>query len=404
MNRLFLVPFVSAALGAGIVVGILAAAGDLGSTQQSVTTVQASPIAPSNASQVSTGLTPHQVYTRDAPGVVFVTSTIVQRSESPFNLFGGGETQRQGIATGSGIVIDRAGTILTNYHVVENAIKVTVSVERGNAVPAQVVGRDPSNDLAVLHVDPSGLNLKPLVLGSSAGVQVGDPVYAIGNPFDLERTLTTGVVSALQRQITAPNGFTISNVIQTDAPINPGNSGGPLLDAAGRVIGINSQIETGGSGGGSVGIGFAVPIDKAKSELSQLKGGQTLRGAYIGLTSITIDGSLGALNLPVKTGALVESVQKNTPAEKAGIKGGTVSSTIEGSQVAVGGDIITSIEGKSVTSSEDLANAVESHKPGDTVTVGLYRATGNGRYERKSVRVTLASRPNSVPNASTPEG
>jgi putative serine protease PepD len=404
MNRLFAIPFVSALLGAGVVVGVLAAAGDLGSTQQSVTTVQASPIAPSNASQVSTGLTPHQVYTRDAPGVVFVTSTIVQRSESPFNLFGGGEVQRQGIATGSGIVIDRGGTILTNWHVVENAIKVTVSVEKGNAVPAQIVGKDPSNDLAVLHVDPSGLNLKPLVLGSSAGVQVGDPVYAIGNPFDLERTLTTGVVSALQRQITAPNGFAISNVIQTDAPINPGNSGGPLLDAAGRVIGINSQIETGGNGGGSVGIGFAVPIDKAKSELSQLKGGQTVRGAYIGLTSITVDGSLSALNLPAKTGALVESVQKGTPAEKAGIKGGTVSSTIEGSQVAVGGDLITSIDGKQITSSEDLANAVESHKPGDTVTVGLYRATGNGHYEKKSVRVTLASRPNSVPNASTPEG
>jgi S1-C subfamily serine protease len=404
MKRLFAVPFVSALLGAGVVVGILAAAGDLGSTQQSVTTVQASPIAPSNASQISHGLTPHEVYTRDAPGVVFVTSTIVQRGESPFNLFGGGEVQRQGIATGSGIVIDRNGTILTNWHVVENAIKVTVSIEKGNAVSAQIVGKDPSNDLAVLHVSPDGLNLKPLVLGSSAGVQVGDPVYAIGNPFDLERTLTTGVVSALQRQITAPNGFTISNVIQTDAPINPGNSGGPLLDAAGRVIGINSQIETGGSGGGSVGIGFAVPIDKAKSELPSLKQGATVRGAYIGLTSITVDGSLSALNLPVKSGALVESVQPGTPAQKAGIKGGTVSSTIEGSQVAVGGDVIISIDGKKISSSEDLANSVESHKPGDSVTVGLWRATGNGRYEQKTVHVTLASRPNSVPNTNTPEG
>ncbi|HEX4564067.1 MAG TPA: trypsin-like peptidase domain-containing protein [Solirubrobacteraceae bacterium] len=404
MNRLFLVPFVSALLGAGVVTGILAAAGDLGSTQQSVTTVQASPLAPSNASQVSTGMTPHQVYVRDAPGVVFVTSTIVQRSESPFNLFGGGEVQRQGIATGSGIVIDRSGTILTNWHVVENAIKVTVSIEKGNTVTAQIVGKDPSNDLAVLHISPDGLNLQPLVLGSSSGVQVGDPVYAIGNPFDLERTLTTGVVSALQRQITAPNGFTIANVIQTDAPINPGNSGGPLLDAAGRVIGINSQIETGGSGGGSVGIGFAVPIDKAKSELSQLKGGQTVRGAYIGLTSTTVDGSLSALNLPVKSGALVESVQKGTPAERAGIKGGTANSTIEGNQIAVGGDVIISIDGKKVASSEDLANDVGAHKPGDTVAVGLWRATGSGRYERKTVRVTLASRPNSVPNANTPGG
>jgi S1-C subfamily serine protease len=404
MNRLFAIPFVSAALGAGVVVGVLAAAGDLGSTRQSITTVQASPIAPSNASQVTAAMTPHDVYVRDAPGVVFVTSTIVQRSESPFNLFGGGEVQRQGIATGSGIVIDRGGTILTNWHVVENAIKVTVSIEKGSAVNAQIVGKDPSNDLAVLHISPDGLNLKPLVLGSSAGVQVGDPVYAIGNPFDLERTLTTGVVSALQRQITAPNGFTISNVIQTDAPINPGNSGGPLLDAAGRVIGINSQIETGGNGGGSVGIGFAVPIEKAKSELPTLKQGQTVRGAYIGLTSITVDGSLAALNLPVKSGALVESVQKGTPAEKAGIKGGTVNSTIEGSQVAVGGDIITSIDGKAITSSDDLANVIGEKKPGQTVSVGLLRATGGGSYSHREVKVTLTSRPNTAPEGNTPEG
>jgi S1-C subfamily serine protease len=404
MKRSFLTPFISALVGGGIVVGVLAAAGDIGSTKETVTTVQAAPIAPSNASHTTTGLTPHEVYVRDAPGVVFVTSTVVQRSESPFNLFGGGEVQRRGVATGSGIVVDRAGTILTNWHVVENAIKVTVSLEKGSSVNAQVVGKDPSNDLAVLHVSPSGLNLKPLTLGSSSTMQVGDPVYAIGNPFDLERTLTTGVVSALQREITAPNGFAINNVIQTDAPINPGNSGGPLLDAAGRVIGINSQIETGGGGGGSVGIGFAVPIDKAKSELGQLKQGATVRGAYIGLTSVTIDPALSALNLPVKKGALVESVQHGTPAEKAGIKGGTVNSTIEGGQVAVGGDVIVSIDGKPINSSEDLANAIEAHKPGQTVTVGLWRATGNGHYEQKTVHVTLASRPNSVPNANTPEG
>ena len=164
---------------------------------------------------------------------------------------------------------------------------------------------------------------------------MGDPVLAIGNPFDLERTLTAGIVSALQREITAPNGFTITHVIQTDAPINPGNSGGPLLDAAGRVIGINSQIYTGSSGGGSIGIGFAVPINTAKSEIAQLEKGGTVSGAYIGLTSLTIDGSLSALNLPVKSGALVQSVQKGTPAEKAGIRGGNISSSSENREVAV---------------------------------------------------------------------
>ncbi|HXP28562.1 MAG TPA: trypsin-like peptidase domain-containing protein [Solirubrobacteraceae bacterium] len=405
MKRAFFIPFIAALLGAGVVVAVVAAAGDLGKTQQTVTTVQAAPIAPSNASQKSSGLTPHDIYVKDAPGVAFVTSTIVQKSESsPFNMFGGGETQQKGEATGSGIVIDANGTILTNYHVVENAIKVTVSFEKGKTVDAQVVGKDPSNDLAVLRIHPDGLTLHPLTLGNSSGVQVGDPVLAIGNPFDLERTLTTGVISALQRQITAPNGFTIDNVLQTDAPINPGNSGGPLLNGGGEVIGINSQIETGGSGGGSVGIGFAVPIDTAKSEISELEKGGTVRGAYIGLTSLTIDGSLSALNLPVTSGALVQSVQKGTPAEKAGIKGGTVSGSTENGQVAVGGDIITSIDGKAVVSSEDLAEDISAKKPGDKISVGLLRANGKGGYGHKTVSVTLGSRPNSVPNPNTPEG
>jgi S1-C subfamily serine protease len=401
---MFVIPFLAALAGGGVVVAIVAAFGGLSQSQKTITTIQAAPIAPSNASQQTTGMTPHQVYLRDAPGVAFVTSTIVQKSESPFNLFGGGESQRQGQATGSGIVIDGNGTILTNYHVVENAIKVTVSFEKGKSVEAQIVGKDPSNDLAVLRIRPDGLTLHPLTLGDSSGAQVGDPVYAIGNPFDLERTLTTGVISALQRQIQAPNGFTINNVLQTDAPINPGNSGGPLLDAAGRVIGINSQIETGSSGGGSVGIGFAVPINTAKSEISQLEKGGTVRGAYLGLTSLTIDGALSALNLPVKSGALVQSVQKGTAAAKAGIRAGTINSTTESGQIAVGGDIIVSIDGKVVTGSEDVANDVSAKKPGQTITIGVLRANGSGGYEHKTLSATLGSRPNSVPNANTPEG
>jgi S1-C subfamily serine protease len=405
MKRTFFSPFLSALVGGGVVVALIAAFGGLKSSSKTVTTVQAAPLAPSNASQRTSGLTPHDIYVRDAPGVAFVTSTIVQKSESALNLFGGGETQRQGEATGSGIVIDANGTILTNYHVVENAIKVTVSFEKGKAVEAKVVGKDPSNDLAVLRISTDGLTLHPLTLGDSSTAQVGDPVLAIGNPFDLERTLTTGVVSALQREITAPNGFTIDNVLQTDAPINPGNSGGPLLNIEGEVIGINSQIETGGSGDdGSVGIGFAVPINTAKSEISELEKGGTVRGAYLGLTSLTIDGSLSALNLPVQQGALVQSVQKGTAAEKAGIRGGNISGSVEGGQVAVGGDIIVSIDGKTVGSSEDLANDIAAKKPGDTVRIGLLRANGKGGYEKKTVSVTLGSRPNSVPNANTPEG
>jgi S1-C subfamily serine protease len=402
MKRMFAIPFISALLGGGIVVAVVAAAGDLGSNSKTtVTTVQAAPVAPSNASVVKSGLTPNEVYKKDAPGVAFVTSTIVEKTESPFNLFGG-ESQQRGTATGSGIVIDDNGTILTNYHVVENAVKVTVSFEKGNTVEAQVVGKDPSNDLAVLRIPTDGLTLHALQLGDSSKAEVGDPVYAIGNPFDLERTLTTGVVSALQRQITAPNGFTIDNVLQTDAPINPGNSGGPLLNAAGQVIGINSQIETGGSGDGSVGIGFAVPINTAKSELSTLEKGKSISRAYLGLSSLTVDGSLSALNLPVKHGALVQKVEPGMPAAKAGIKGGSI--TTEDGQVAVGGDIITGVNGKTVDSSEDLANTIGDFKPGTTVTVELERATGEGHYAKKSVQVKLGTRPNSIENPSTPEG
>lgn len=402
MKRMFAIPFVSALLGGGLVVAVIAATGGLGASQKTVTVVQSStPIAPSNVSQQSTGLTPHKIYEKDAPGVAYVTSTIVRQTESPFGL--GGERQ-QGQATGSGFVINSDGTILTNYHVVENAVKVTVSFEHGKAVEAKVIGKDPSNDLAVLRIPTEGLTLHPLVLGDSSKAQVGDPVLAIGNPFALERTLTTGVVSALQRKITAPNGFEIDNVLQTDAPINPGNSGGPLLNSAGEVIGINSQIETGGSGGGSVGIGFAVPINTAKSELAQLEKGGTVRSAYLGVSTLTVDGSLSALNLPVKSGALVETVEAGTPAAKGGIRGGNLEAQTAGGKVAVGGDIVVKVDGKAIANAEDLSSLIGSKKPGETISVEVLRATGSGTYEHKTIKVTLTARPNSVKNPNAPEG
>ncbi len=404
MKRTFFIPFISALVGGGLVVAVIAATSGLGSSTKTVTVIQqsSSPIAPSNASAQSTGLTPHQIYVKDAPGVAFITSTIVRQTESPFS-FGESQTQ-QGTATGSGFVINKDGTILTNYHVVENAVKVMVSFEHGKAVEAKVVGKDPSNDLAVLRIPTEGLTLHPLTLGDSSKAQVGDPVLAIGNPFGLDRTLTTGVVSALQRQITSPNGFTIDNVLQTDAPINPGNSGGPLLNAKGEVIGINSQIETGGSGGGSVGIGFAVPINTAEKELSQLEKGGTVRGAYLGVSTLTVDGSLSAFNLPVKSGALVETVEAGTPAAKAGIKAGNIEAQTPSGKVAVGGDIIVKADGKTITSAEDLSTFISTKKPGDTISVEVIRANGSGGYDHKTLKVTLAGRPNSVKSANTPEG
>jgi S1-C subfamily serine protease len=231
--------------------------------------VQQSPIASDSSSDASQ-LTPHAIYVRDAPGVVFVRAQVLEQGEDPFDLFP--PAQQRTVSTGSGFLIDAAGDILTNYHVVQGANRgsgVTVQFEDNISRRAAVVGVDPNNDLALLRVDMNGVPpVEPLELGDSESVQVGDPTLAIGNPFGLDRTLTSGIVSALQRQIQAPNGFAIDNVIQTDAPINPGNSGGPLLDADGRVIGINSQIETAADDGeGSVGIGFAIPIDTAKAFL-----------------------------------------------------------------------------------------------------------------------------------------
>jgi S1-C subfamily serine protease len=264
MRRVLSSSFVSALAGGLVVAGAFLGLGVTGrrSTQ---TIVEEAPIASAQASSTAAGLTPHAIYQRDAPGVVFVRANIVRKVQDPFQLF---PEQERSTATGSGFLVDRSGDILTNYHLIDGADRsegVTVQFEDHVLRRAVVAGVDQNDDLAVLRVDLDGVpSARPLRLGDSDTVQVGDPTLAIGNPFGLDRTLTSGIVSALQREIQAPNGFRIDNVIQTDAPINPGNSGGPLLDAAGRVIGINSQIATGGDGVRvSVGIGFAIPIDTA---------------------------------------------------------------------------------------------------------------------------------------------
>jgi S1-C subfamily serine protease len=381
-------PIVAAACGgaAALAVALPISLSSGGTT----TVVQQTPLSASPAVAKTTGLTAREIYKRDAPGVVFITSQVVQQSQSPQSPFDLPQ-QPQGQATGSGFVINRNGTILTNAHVIQGAVKITVQIGDNKVVDAKVVGKDQNTDLALLKIPTDGVSLTPLPLGDSKNVQVGDPTIAIGNPFGLDRTLTTGVVSALQRQIRAPNGFSIDNVIQTDAPINPGNSGGPLLDTFGRVIGINSQIETGG-GSGSVGIGFAVPIDTAKQVIPQLEQSGTVAHAYLGLTSLTIDGSLASLNLPTNSGALVQTVQSRSPADKAGIKGGNISAQLPQGQIELGGDIITSVEGKQVQSSDQLATAIGSRKPGDSVSLGLLRGK-----QKLSVTVKLGSRPNSAP-------
>ena len=376
-------PFVAGLLGGLVVLvvgALLVATGAVGKEEK--TTIVQSPV-PGSAPAASEGkaLTVNQIYRRDAPGVVFISAEVTQQTDSPF-----GQQEQRGTATGSGFVIDKDGHILTNAHVVEGASKVQVSFGNKKPEDAEVLGRDTSTDVALLKVNTDKDNLKPLTLGDSAKTQVGDPVVAIGNPFGLDRTVTTGIVSALQRQLEAPNGFTISNVIQTDAAINPGNSGGPLLDSAGRVIGINSQIATGG-GGGSVGIGFAVPINTVKKISDQLKSKGKVEHAFLGVTGVSITKSMSDnLNLPTDEGVLVQ--QTSGPAKKAGIKGGETQVSIGGATVLLGGDVITKIDGKAVRSMEDVIKIVDSKKPGDEVTITLMR----GKQER-TAKVKLGNRP-----------
>ena len=329
------------------------------------------------------GRTVGDIYRSEAPGVVFIRAQGGGQGDSPF-----GSPQPEGAATGSGFVVDKQGFILTNAHVVEGARKVEVSFnEKDDPVQAEVKGRDPSSDLAVLKVNPDDAKLVPIPLGSSSGVKVGDAVIAIGNPFGLARTVTTGIVSAKQREIEAPNGFPIRNIIQTDASINPGNSGGPLLDANGRVIGINSQIATGGSGSGSVGIGFAVPVDTARQLLPQLKTDGEIERAYLGVEMAEVTERVADdLNLPAKEGALIQEVVPGGPAAEAGLRGGRTP-TAEG--LRAGGDLIVEVDGKKVASSEQVAEAIAGKKPGDEVEVAYFRGD-----DRKTTTVKLEERPN----------
>jgi S1-C subfamily serine protease len=389
-RSILLIAVVAAVVGAGAAVAIVEGLGQ-GSGKTTTTVVQQAPLGSSdNASNNSdTGLTAGEIYKRDAPGVVFVRSQIVQRTQSPFDF--GLPQEQHGEATGSGFVIDKTGTILTNAHVVNGASKVAVQFEDKQSVDAKVLGKDESTDLALLQVNPEGLSLVPLTLGSSKGVQVGDPAIAIGNPFGLERTLTTGVISAVQRTIQAPNSFEIDDVLQTDAPINPGNSGGPLIDGTGKVIGINSQIATGGSdSNGSVGIGFAVPIDTAKKIIPDLKQSGRVDRGYLGVDALTVDKALKDV-VPVAHGALVQKVAPGGPADKAGIRAGDLAATLDNHPIQLGGDIITKIAGKDIRSDNDLEAAVADRTSGERVKVTVVRS---GKV--RTVEVTLGERPDTV--------
>ena len=333
----------------------------------------------------------NRIYEHSSPGVVFVEAEGVPSGpEIPLEPFGG--PQGPGTATGSGFVLDEEGHVLTNAHVVAGADQVRVTIgEDADPVDAEVVGADPSTDLALLEADADAGELQPLPLGDASELDVGDPVVAIGNPLGLDHTVTAGIVSALGRQIDSPNGFTITNAIQTDAPINPGNSGGPLLDGDGEVVGINSQIATAG-GRGNIGIGFAVPAETAREVVRELLDDGQVDQAFLGLSGADITAeAVEALDLPTEDGVLVQEVVPDGPADEAGIEAGTAEASIGPAPLRIGGDILVEAAGEPVDSMEDVIAAVEEREPGDSLELTLLR---DG--DERTVTVKLADRPDSA--------
>ena len=324
------------------------------------------------------GFDAQKIYKAEAPGVVTIQS-----------IFGSDSGE------GSGFVLNGDGEIVTNAHVVttgegeaiRRATEVYVQFADGNRVEARVLGHDPNADIALLRVDPKGLALRPLPLGDSEKVKVGEPVAAIGSPFGQAQSLTVGIVSAIDRNVASLTDFRISGAIQTDAAINPGNSGGPLVGSDGRVIGINQQIQS--RSGGGEGVGFAVPIDVVKRSVAQLRESGRARYAYLGVTSTALYPQLVEhFKLDVDKGTWVQEVNPGGPAEAAGLRGGSGQEAFQGGAFRQGGDVITKLGGRTVADSDDLATAIARFKPGDTVEVEVHRGG-----ETRTLKVKLGERP-----------
>jgi putative serine protease PepD len=327
------------------------------------TSIQTRTVTTSSSS--GTGLNAAALYAAANPGVVDITAHSTTTAPSgPLGL----PSKTLQTDSGTGMVLDAQGRILTADHVVAGASAITVSFQDGATRQAKVLGGDTATDVAVLKVNPSGLTLHPLALGTLTGHRVGDPLAVIGDPFDVQRSLSTGVISGLDRTIQAPNGFSIPHALQTDAAMNPGNSGGPVFDASGHVVGIADQIATGNSGGdSSTGVGFAVPIDVIKPELAPLEAGTTPAHAYLGV------GANDATSANNSAGALVGTVQPNGPSARAGLRTG---------------DRIVALGTAKITSVNDLIAATATHQPGQTVTVTVIRAG-----KQVNLKLTFAKEP-----------
>jgi S1-C subfamily serine protease len=356
-----------AAVGGGVSLLGAGVTGHLGSTT-TITEVVTSTVPVENVP--SHELSIEQVYRHDAPGVVQIVAI------SPAHR-----------ALGSGFVIDKAGHIVTNERVISGAHKVQVSFSGTDATAANVIGTDASTDVAVLQIKAHSRSLTPLPLGDSDSVQVGDSVVAIGNSFSLTRTATAGIVSAVERTIDGPDGFSIGHAIQTDAAINHGYAGGPLVDANGDVIGVNAQITPGTTG--DVGAGFAIPINTVKESAAQLIRSGKARHVYLGVAAEAVSPSLARLfNLPVSHGLLVQSVTPGSAAARAGLHAGSKPVLVQGESYALGGDIIVDADGKPVSTQSELRQLLTVHKPGDRLVLSYYR--GNSK---RHVEVTLSRSP-----------
>jgi S1-C subfamily serine protease len=331
------------------------------------------------------------IYESEAPGVVTVVSLF--GSGGLDSVLGGGDEGGGGV--GSGFVLNEDGEIATNAHVVttgesdalRRARQVYVEFADGNQVEARIIGADPNADIALLKIDPEGLTLRPLPLGESAGVEVGEPVAAIGSPFGERQSLSVGVISAVDRSIESLTNFQISGAFQTDAAINPGNSGGPLVDGEGRVIGVNQQIKS--QSGGGEGVGFAVPIDAVKRSLGMLRETGQARYAYLGVSSVELYPQLvEKFDLDVDKGAWVQDVNPGGPAEEAGLRGGGNPVQFQARAFRPGGDVITRVEDRPIEDSADLADAIADFPPDREVALEVHR---DG--ETQEVKVRLGERP-----------
>ena len=375
----------AALLGGGAALGGAAAIGAFDGTSSTTVVQQSSSASSTVPASAGTALSINEIYKRSGPGVVQITSTAGSSTSST------GQFQQSSQSLGSGFVLDKQGHIVTNFHVIDGATSIQVRFSNDDTLKATLVGGDPSTDLALLKVDASASALTPLALADSTRLEVGDAVVAIGNPFGLERTVTAGIVSALQRNVRAPNGYSIDHVIQTDAPINHGNSGGPLLNTRGEVIGINSQIETGGAGDGNVGIGFAVPANTVKTVIGQLLTSGKVEHAYLGVSAVGVTSDIAkSFRLPVTKGLVIQTVNDGSGAAGAGLKAGNKQVVIAGESFRMGGDVIVAADGKSVATIDELRDVIAARKPGEKIQLKIYRGDAV-----KTVTVTLGRQPNS---------